>query len=266
MSQSIHIPQELVDIVVSNLHDDLPSLKTCALVSHSFLPLSQKGIFACIEVFIVPPPSRSGQTFQNLLSLLSGSPHISPFITSLEIYVHDPDLVQDQDLAQIIPILPYMSSVKRFRLSHTCELFDWRYFTPYVQDALVQYWKTSQIVDFELEDICFIVFEGKSRLGSDQWGALKRLSLLWCHVHELWSPEGQGSNPPRLEALTIYVEPDYTEVFGDKLFDRFSCSLDLRSLREFSAVITSNPRFDQLYALLCQVSSTLQRICLDVRI
>ncbi|KAK0238260.1 hypothetical protein EDD85DRAFT_574573 [Armillaria nabsnona] len=268
MSESIHIPQELVDIVVSNLHDDLPSLKACALVSHSFLPFSQKGIFACIEVFIVPPPSHSGHTFKNLLNLLIGSPHIAPLITSLELYVHErhPELVRDEELMQIIPILPYMSSVKRFCLSHTCELFDWRYLTPHIQDALVQYWQASQIVDFELEDICFIVFEGKSRLRLDQWGALKRLSLLWCHVHELWSPKGQGSNPPRLEALKIYAEPDYTEVFGDKLLNPFSYSLDLRSLRDFSAVITSNPRFDQVHALLCQVSSTLQRICLDVRI
>ncbi|KAK0482207.1 hypothetical protein IW261DRAFT_1677838 [Armillaria novae-zelandiae] len=268
MSESIHIPQELVDIVVSNLHEDLPSLKACALVSHSFLPSSQKGIFACIEVFTVPPPSRSGHTFQNLLSLLLGSPHISPLITSLEIYVHDtiPGSVREQELAQIIPILPYMSSVKRFRLSHTCELFDWRYFIPHVQDALVQYWQTSQIVDFELEDICFIVFEGKRQLILDQWGTLKRLSLLWCHVYELWSPEGQGSIPLRLEALKIYAEPDNTEVFGDNLLNLSSRYLDLRSLREFSTVIMSNPRFDQVYALLCQVSNTLQHICLDIRI
>ncbi|KAG7448655.1 uncharacterized protein BT62DRAFT_1003368 [Guyanagaster necrorhizus] len=125
MSESIHAPQEVVDIVLSNLHDDLPS----------------KGIFSCIEVFTVPPPSRSGHTFKNLLDLLPG---ISTDYTDIAVH----------DISQTIP--PF---------SHFCELFDWRYFSPHVQDALVQYWQTSQIVDFDLEDIYLIVFEGRD--GSD---------------------------------------------------------------------------------------------------
>ncbi|KAK0454060.1 uncharacterized protein EV420DRAFT_617769 [Desarmillaria tabescens] len=170
-----------------------------------FFRLVRKASSLASQVFVVPPPSRSGHTFKNLLNLLSSSPDIASLITTLELVVHG----RDPELVQIVPKLPYMTSVKRFRLSHTCELFDWCYFPPHVQDVLVKYWQTSQIVDFELENICFIAFEGKTRLRPDQWGALKRLSLLWCHVHELWSPEGQGSNPPRLEALTIYAEPDF---------------------------------------------------------
>ncbi|KAJ6588072.1 hypothetical protein B0H19DRAFT_900559, partial [Mycena capillaripes] len=48
------LPQELVDMVVDNLHDDIPSLESCSLAARTFLASTRTHIFNKIE--IKPPP------------------------------------------------------------------------------------------------------------------------------------------------------------------------------------------------------------------
>ncbi|KAK0434145.1 hypothetical protein EV421DRAFT_1841651, partial [Armillaria borealis] len=43
---SLSIPQELLDYILDFLHDDVPTLRTCSLVSHAFLPCSRYHIYS----------------------------------------------------------------------------------------------------------------------------------------------------------------------------------------------------------------------------
>src|SRR5258707_1392754 len=58
-----HLPQEIIDAVVEQLHNDFQSLKTCSLVSHGLLSSTRRHLFHTIVVdwrievrpTIVPP-------------------------------------------------------------------------------------------------------------------------------------------------------------------------------------------------------------------
>ncbi|KAF7366882.1 hypothetical protein MSAN_00946900 [Mycena sanguinolenta] len=78
------LPQELVDIVVDNLRDDIPSLKSCAFAARTFLTSARCHIFRRIE--IAPPKPKttpSSSPCQNLLALLTSSPHLPPLVEEL---------------------------------------------------------------------------------------------------------------------------------------------------------------------------------------
>ncbi|KAK7042560.1 hypothetical protein R3P38DRAFT_2891201 [Favolaschia claudopus] len=81
-------PQELVDIIVDELHDDIPTLKACALTAPTFVASARIHIFRKIE--LTPPttkldgrPSSSSTQCQKLLKLLTTRPHIASLIKEL---------------------------------------------------------------------------------------------------------------------------------------------------------------------------------------
>ncbi|KAJ7178217.1 hypothetical protein C8R46DRAFT_1076136 [Mycena filopes] len=80
------VPQELIDVIVDNLHDDIPSLKSCALTARAFVGSAQTHIFQRVE--INPPRDRDSASptpCQNFHKLLISSPHIAPLVTDLSI-------------------------------------------------------------------------------------------------------------------------------------------------------------------------------------
>ncbi|KAJ7178175.1 hypothetical protein C8R46DRAFT_1076042 [Mycena filopes] len=80
------VPQELIDIIVDNLHDDIPSLKSCALTARAFVGSAQIHIFHRVE--INPPRDRNSASptpCQKLYNLLVSSPHIAPLVTDLSV-------------------------------------------------------------------------------------------------------------------------------------------------------------------------------------
>ncbi|KAF7370256.1 hypothetical protein MSAN_00656700 [Mycena sanguinolenta] len=79
------IPQELVDLIVNNLHDDIPSLKSCSLTARAFVGSAQTWIFNKVE--ILPPKSRDDQDSpcRKFHKLLTKSPHLASLVDELEI-------------------------------------------------------------------------------------------------------------------------------------------------------------------------------------
>ncbi|KAK0493211.1 hypothetical protein EDD18DRAFT_432636 [Armillaria luteobubalina] len=83
----LSMPQELIDYTLDFLHDDVPTLRVCTLVSRAFLPRSRYYIYS--NVFIVPTAELdifrkyAGQMYQcrKLAALLKHSPHVAPLIT-----------------------------------------------------------------------------------------------------------------------------------------------------------------------------------------
>lgn len=87
------LPQELVDLIVDNIDDDIPSLEACALTSRAFLASSRRYQFFGIELTGLLP-SHHGETraqkqkqtlCDKFYALITHSPHIAPLVRDLSI-------------------------------------------------------------------------------------------------------------------------------------------------------------------------------------
>ncbi|THU77144.1 hypothetical protein K435DRAFT_703039, partial [Dendrothele bispora CBS 962.96] len=75
------LPQELVDSIIDHLFDDPVSLKTCALVSKSWLPSTRHHIFHHIRL----DPSQNPNPTKSLCRLLKTTPEIRPCVQHLHL-------------------------------------------------------------------------------------------------------------------------------------------------------------------------------------
>jgi len=79
------LPQELTDYIIQYNQDDIETLKACATVSRSFLPISQKSIFSEITLS-APKISHPRLTLcQKLHQRLSSSPHLANYVRHLKV-------------------------------------------------------------------------------------------------------------------------------------------------------------------------------------
>ncbi|KAF8970361.1 hypothetical protein BDZ97DRAFT_1790990 [Flammula alnicola] len=115
---SIHdiIPPELLGEIVGYLSTDIKCLKALALASRSFVAVSQRQIFASLDIHADSPNGEA----QKLLSLLSQSPHLATYTTHLTL--SDNSAYYDDSASQIrddtlCPLLPLFKNLTRFSLS-----------------------------------------------------------------------------------------------------------------------------------------------------
>ena len=83
----LEVLERIIDDVAKyndDLIDSLSSIKACALVCHSFLPLCRKHIFASVTLNARHP---SSPTSNDLNHLLSNSPHLAVYIRNLDYHV-----------------------------------------------------------------------------------------------------------------------------------------------------------------------------------
>ncbi|KAF8217640.1 hypothetical protein K438DRAFT_5912 [Mycena galopus ATCC 62051] len=76
------LAQELVDLIVDNIHDDIPSLKSCSMAAHTFVHSCRTHLFKKIR-FNPPDNPFSLPSCQKFYRLLSSSPHIAPLVEDL---------------------------------------------------------------------------------------------------------------------------------------------------------------------------------------
>jgi hypothetical protein len=82
-----HLPAELLDNIVDHLHDTEDALRSCCLVSKSWIPRTRRHLFARIDSL----PHRAvtwnhGKTrFQILPPLLRVTPHVYPLHSPLDV-------------------------------------------------------------------------------------------------------------------------------------------------------------------------------------
>ncbi len=116
--ESPSVPQEVVDDTLDFLHDDVPTLRTCSLVSRAFLFCSRYHIYS--NVFIVHELDSfrkySGQLyqFQNLAALLKHSPHIASLVTRF--VIHGEESYWMEDILRYTSLFPIIQSLRN--LSH----------------------------------------------------------------------------------------------------------------------------------------------------
>ena len=130
------VPQEIIDIIVGELHGDSDTLKQCALVSRSFLAPCRMELFSVVHLESFHYYS-TGLQFGRLYDALTSTPEISYCIRELCLK----DLPMYGKMA--VKFVLFLEGLPRLRLfCHRPVLgTDWRTLTPEVQSALLSVFK-----------------------------------------------------------------------------------------------------------------------------
>ncbi|KAJ7620251.1 hypothetical protein FB45DRAFT_929795 [Roridomyces roridus] len=79
------LPQELVDLIVDNLHEDTTSLLSCSLAARPFVRPSQRHLFRYIEITPPTPDGEGPSPCEMLHRALITSPHLHSLVDGLRI-------------------------------------------------------------------------------------------------------------------------------------------------------------------------------------
>ncbi|KAJ7366250.1 hypothetical protein DFH08DRAFT_1071810 [Mycena albidolilacea] len=234
----MHIPQELVDLIMNNLHDDVPSLKSCTLTARTFVSSAQTWLFNKIE--ILPPRSLEGSdsesSCQRFYKLLTSSPHLAPLVHELHIvlagfetsFAYDEDENGDDIQARHVPwismsevplalVLPLLS-IKRISLLENSSRWnsvggdfsmDWNnHLERSLKSALAAVFSSPTIESVHLRGI---VVHSPAQLLSlfSEATSLKELSLsrVYFTQRDPW-PESQPWHP-QLQSLLVSDIPSH---------------------------------------------------------
>ncbi|KAF8512384.1 hypothetical protein JB92DRAFT_2928270 [Gautieria morchelliformis] len=108
------LPQELIDAITDDLHEDYDALLACSLVCRSWLPSSQRLLFRAVT--FVLEEDRCNKLAQALLD----SPHLANYIRELEVCVRA-DFWQARERDQSLPAA-VIRKLNRLRSIHLSEL------------------------------------------------------------------------------------------------------------------------------------------------
>ncbi len=270
------VPQELIDFTLDFLHDDVPTLRACSLVSCAFLPCSRHHIYS--NVFIVHIDKLdsfrkyAGQLYQyqNLAALLEHSPHLAPLVTRFGIHGKPQwmtDVLMYPSLFPIIQSLRNLSHLE-FIARSWGEFQSWARFPVDTHSFLAALrslsLKTLIMKGFNclernahFEDVCNVAAANP---------ALKHLSLL-CYYKgvETFQPHPPIRPPlnglPALESLSISGDSASRKVAW--MF--FTKSLySVSSIRRLSLQIHHQTNSAVIQTLLNEVQETLESFTLDI--
>ncbi|KAJ7111324.1 hypothetical protein C8R44DRAFT_883138 [Mycena epipterygia] len=230
-----HLPQELVDLIVDNLCDDIPSLKSCSLAARTFSGSVRAHIFRKVE--ITPPlPGKTHSPCQQLYKLLTSTPYIAPLIDELHIvlvgsetcFEYDEDgqyLVEQQvpwvmtgrTLSLVLPLL----DLKRISIVengpadwNACGRFsmNWNKLGRTLKAALKDVFSSPQLESVHLRGI---VVQSPTQLLSlfSEATSLKEMSLSRVYFTQRWDerehwPESQLWRPQLRSILASDVSGD----------------------------------------------------------
>ncbi|KAJ7777101.1 hypothetical protein B0H16DRAFT_948171 [Mycena metata] len=269
------LPQELVDAVLDNLHDDIPTLKACSLAARIFLTSARIHLFNKIEI---TPPLATHDPSQQFYDLLLSSPYIAPLVDELCIVLgpetsfkydshgsylhgHDPWIMTESPLFLILPLL----NLKRISLTENAPMkwsqdgysLKWDELAPELKSALTHVFSSPTLRQVHLRgivvDSCFQLFS----LFSDAT-ALEELRLSRVHVIQgdngiLW-PESRPWRP-QLESLLV-------SEFGGDLLSRCLADprIELTHLKLLTNASNSNSSNQVLSNLLQAASPELEHL------
>jgi len=145
-------PQELIDHILNELHEDISALQSCLLVSRAFVPTSRRHLFSRIR--LTPPKnqnSRMPNRCREFYKLVMTSPHIASYVKHLEIIdgqrwerwhnVHSartqvqgyPWMATSRTLPLLLPLLENLTSVT---MGCPGGVVNWRTVTRVVKNSL----------------------------------------------------------------------------------------------------------------------------------
>ncbi|KAJ7613660.1 hypothetical protein DFH06DRAFT_144889 [Mycena polygramma] len=112
-------PQELIDAILAETASDIPTLCSCALVCHAFLPASQAQIFSNIRLAKESSSQLSEVSIQTLHDILVDAPHLRSYVRKLVAKfspVEEGDDSHDQYYSCLVSILQLVPAVTSFHL------------------------------------------------------------------------------------------------------------------------------------------------------
>ncbi len=272
---SLSVPQELIDYILDFLHDDVPTLRTCSLVSRAFLPCSRYHIYS--SVFIVHVceldifrEKYAGQVYQskNLAALLEYSPHVAPLVTRFGIHAMSDRMTDilmdiDSDLSPIISSLKNLSYIEI--ISRGYQGF-WAEFPVSTLGVFLAALRTVPLKTFICNGIEFEQEQFEDLLTAAANPALKHLSLIGdCgakHTFEPYPPIRPPLNGlPALESLSIGGDAVSSNIawlfFHQSLYD-------IRDIRYLSLQLSDGTTSSLLQRLLNEMQGTLETFTLDI--
>ncbi|KAK0222736.1 hypothetical protein EDD85DRAFT_253701 [Armillaria nabsnona] len=271
---NLSVPQELIDYILDFLHDDIPTLQTCSLVSHAFLHCSRYHIYS--NVFIVHIEELeeldqfrqyAGQLYQcqNLAALLEHSPHVAPLVTRFGIHANSGFI---EDIFEHTSLSPIISSLKN--LSHIeliCRRDEglWDELPVATRRVFLAALRSVPLKTFNCDGIEFETQEQFEHLFTAAANpALKHLSLVCDYGADRTSEPYPLIRPPpdglpALESLCIAGNAVSSNIawlfFHQSLYD-------IRGIRHLSLQVYSGTTFSLIQRLLNEMQGMLESFTL----
>ncbi|KAK0459246.1 uncharacterized protein EV420DRAFT_310611 [Desarmillaria tabescens] len=227
MDKRIPIPLELIDIIISECHLDISTLRSCSLVNRSWSPLAQSHLFShvrlepeglCtfpgglystdefsyhVEYQGVPSASFSHRgDLATFAALLKSTPHLRPFVRELHVGAYQDEIWprDSSDIREIVNILlpKLFCLTMKFHKLHSWEELP---FTAISESPKLTYLEISHVLFPSVSS--FLVFLGA-------FPALKVLILDGDVCIENAASVSQvqaNQSRPQLRALTVHTTP-----------------------------------------------------------
>jgi hypothetical protein len=277
---STNLPQELVDVIVHNLREDIPSLKSCSLAARAFVVSAQIHIFKRIEIMPPTDPLSSSNSCQKLYKLLTLSPHLARLVDELCIVLVGPETSFEYDsdgqyledrhvtwimrerrtLALVLPLL----DLKRISLVEDSPLdwnsygefsMKWNELGRHLKAALSKAFSSPRLESVQLRGIVLESPRQLLALFSDAM-ALTELSLSRVYYTQRWDqrdpwPESQPWHP-RLQSLLA------SDISGDPICRQLiSPRIDLTGITSLTIATEAN---DSREPIIRAANSTVEHL------
>ncbi|KAJ6455457.1 hypothetical protein C8R45DRAFT_1082499 [Mycena sanguinolenta] len=232
----MRVPQELIHLIVDNLHDDIPSLKSCSLTARAFVSSAQTYLFNKVE--ILPPKKRDDQDSpcRKFHNLLTSSPHIASLVDELEVvlvgsetsfaYNEDGDYLEERHVPWVmsgttLPLVLSLIDLKRISLVENSPWewngvgdfsMNWNHLGRSLKAALTAVFSSPKLESVRLRGI---VVESPAQLLSlfSEATSLKEMSIARVRFTQRWNeltpwPESQPWRPQLTSLLVSEVDCD----------------------------------------------------------
>ncbi|KAK0430675.1 hypothetical protein EV421DRAFT_1912619 [Armillaria borealis] len=228
------LPQELVDRIIDEARDDTPTLQSCSLVSHTFLPRTRVHLFETIGLSTV-------LECQKFHSLCVASPHLTAYIKNLGICTHygghNHPVLEDPSFSALMSLLPVgqLEGLKMMKYhwdnisESSKETLSWHSFRSVVLD-------TNLVTDV---DSLYTVFKGSTDLDLSFEGIIGELSQFTT-----MAPPAAG---PSLVKLRL---EGYSDPILQSIIDTRTYPFAVNNLRSLSIIIQHLGTVDLLKDIL----------------
>ncbi|KAJ6556624.1 hypothetical protein DFH09DRAFT_1365607 [Mycena vulgaris] len=194
MASQLDIPQELVAKIVSEFHEDVATLRTCALISRDFLPWSRVHLFTSVRL--------TGRNFYTFRNLVTSSPAVASYVRRLDM----PLTVWSTPWSALLPPESMAQLPNVTQISSHCDPFGFRHLSSAQKGLLAD--ATRQLTTLHvLIDRLWTLPEWAVLLNG--CSALTELSIHaesngWCAEDvALEMPNASPAHTPRLHTLRI---------------------------------------------------------------
>ncbi len=238
------LPQELVDRIIDEASDDIPTLQSCSLVSHTFLPRTRVHLFETIGLSTV-------LECQKFHSICIASPHLTAYVKNLGICTryggHNHPVLEDPSFSVVMSLLPIgqLEGLKMVK-------YHWDNISESSKAALSRHSFRSVVLDTNLVtdvDSLYTVFKGSTELDLSFEGVIGESSQFTTKA-----PPASGPSLVKLR-LEGYCDPILQSIVDTQTYP-----FSVNNLRSLSIIIQHLPTVELLKGILDLPLSSLEHL------